>query len=128
MRHNTCKLIERLLEDDPDDPSLAILKLSEYEGNATADEMCAIFTALQTNTTVKVLYVQNQTVDDTVMAVFIEALKCKRIWAANIGEWSGVTSEGYDALLRAIPNTNLCFRALRQQQKILGSGVRTGKH
>ena len=106
MRHNTCTLIERLLEDDP---TLEILKLSNYEGNATADEMCAIFTALQTNTTVKVLYVQNQTVDDTVMAVFIEALKCKRIWAANIGEWSGVTSEGYDALLRAIPDTNLCF-------------------
>ena len=75
-----------------------------------------IIEALQTNTTVRVVYLHNPIVskdvalqlEDSTVDALIATLKQGRIWGANIGEWGAkITSEAWQRLADAIPDTML---------------------
>ena len=116
MSSNVQRLIKALGENDPD---LAILKRSEKVGKSIKTfELHAILDALLENTSVRVLYMQDQPANDATIELLIRVLKQKRIFAANMGELGTIGCvTTWQPLIDALSDTNLCFAYASEPQK-----------
>eukprot|EP01051_Picozoa_sp_SAG22_P017953 SAG22_NODE_2895_length_2119_cov_1.504455_2_plen_426_part_01 len=99
------RLLERLRDNDKGLSSLKLKESIEFETR----ELHEILITLTTNTSVRVVYLQNQPAIDETIPILIEVLKKGNIWAVNLGEWNAVTCDAWGQLLDAIPDTNVCF-------------------
>ena len=113
------RLIQKLGNHDP---GLTILKLSEEVGKLSKTiELHAILDALLKNTSVRVLYMQDQPANDRTIDLLIRVLKQKRIFAANLGELDTGIGIGcvstWQPLIDALSDTNLCFAYVSEPQK-----------
>ena len=103
---------------DSEDTSFTYLKLKEVCPRVTEAELNSIMDALRENSSVRAMNAQNQphATADT-LTIVIKVLKCKKIFAINLGEWFNLTRDDWQRLLDALPQTNVGFLYISEPGK-----------
>mmetsp|Transcript_13196 Transcript_13196/g.23435 ORF Transcript_13196/g.23435 Transcript_13196/m.23435 type:complete len:784 (+) Transcript_13196:141-2492(+) len=113
-------LMKRLHENDP---QLKIVRVkNELDANTNKLVLLEMLDALETNTVVEVLYMQNleEGMDDEVLQRLTDVLKGSKIWALNVGENFGVSRQGWEKFAEDLKSTNITHMYAGSETTVCG--------